>query len=454
MLRRIILCVIIVSIAIISALSYKVFSISQAIELIEKGPIQQTSFMQHYCKTECAINWMSLNQIPNLFKIMVIKREDPTFWKHNGFDTYAIKRAIYFNWHEKAFVKGASTISSQVSKNLFLTSEKTLFRKLHESLITVVLERMLSKARILEIYLNIIELGPDTFGIKNGAKRHFNKEPSQLSLREIVKLVAILPSPRKHSQLSSNPPSQDKVDTIINNFLSFKHKAATQKAIEDTKDCADFLSSTQIQIVDEALDTIYLMHGTAIEQGDGALLTLPEILNDVDVVQKTEIEKIYVESTSESVPEACSVPKVNTEFRLIENTVREGSRNYWVPAPAYESLIKMMNDAESEHIQLNIESAYRASGYQLYLALQMTKRLNYCISETFKLVERPFRSEHGCYEAVAIDFSTTGKRGVAFSQSNAFEWLKNNAEKYNYTLSYDHGNTQLKNFEPWHWQYN
>ncbi|HEU4497063.1 MAG TPA: biosynthetic peptidoglycan transglycosylase [Flavobacterium sp.] len=139
-----------------------------------------------------------LNEISPYLKNAVLTSEDPSFFSHRGFINEAFKQSIIKNIKTKRFSRGASTISMQLVKNVFLSREKTLSRKLEEILLVYILEnnRIASKERMLEVYFNIIEWGPNVYGAGEAALFYFGKHPSQLTLNESLFLASIVPSPR------------------------------------------------------------------------------------------------------------------------------------------------------------------------------------------------------------------------------------------------------------------
>lgn len=140
-----------------------------------------------------------LDQISPLLKKSVLTTEDPSFFYHRGFIDEAFRQSIIKNIRKRGFVRGASTISMQLVKNVFLTREKTLSRKLEEILLVYILEnnRLSSKDRMFEVYLNIIEWGPNVYGIGEASRFYFGKRPSELTLSEALFLSVIIPSPKK-----------------------------------------------------------------------------------------------------------------------------------------------------------------------------------------------------------------------------------------------------------------
>lgn len=140
--------------------------------------------------------WAPLNTIRDELKWAVIVAEDANFYEHGGFDVTAMREAIKYDLKHKRMALGASTITQQLAKNLFLSRDKSIRRKLREMLIAQRLESELTKGRILELYLNVVELGPLVYGFGHGARYHFDKPVSQLTPAEATFLVAMLPGPR------------------------------------------------------------------------------------------------------------------------------------------------------------------------------------------------------------------------------------------------------------------
>jgi monofunctional glycosyltransferase len=145
--------------------------------------------------------WIPSERIPAEMKWAVIVAEDANFYRHEGIDVQAIKNAIKYDLERKRFARGASTITQQTAKNIYLTREKTITRKVEEFYLARRMEQELTKGRILELYLNIAELGPMVYGIGHGARYYFDTTPELLTPRECAFLAAMLPGPR----LAYNP---------------------------------------------------------------------------------------------------------------------------------------------------------------------------------------------------------------------------------------------------------
>lgn len=144
-------------------------------------------------------NYTPLSEISPFMQKCVLTSEDPSFYSHRGFINEAFKESIAKNIKTKKFSRGASTISMQLVKNIFLTREKTLSRKLEEILLVYILENnhISSKDRMLEVYFNIIEWGPNIYGIGEASQFYFQKRASDLNLNECLFLAIIIPSPKK-----------------------------------------------------------------------------------------------------------------------------------------------------------------------------------------------------------------------------------------------------------------
>ena len=146
-------------------------------------------------------NWVSLPKIsPYLVKAVLIA-EDDKFWKHEGFDYEAIQKAIERDLKAKKFKFGGSTITQQLARNLYLSPEKSMIRKISEAIITWRMEKTLSKKRILELYLNVVEWGDGIFGVEAASLHYYRKPSSELTPEHAARLASVLPNPRKYNPL-------------------------------------------------------------------------------------------------------------------------------------------------------------------------------------------------------------------------------------------------------------
>jgi monofunctional biosynthetic peptidoglycan transglycosylase len=168
--------------------------------------------------------WTPLASIPDALVKSLLSAEDSRFFQHRGFDLKAIQASLIANMEAGHVVRGGSTITQQLAKNLFLSQRKTVARKLQESFLTWQLEQNLSKRRILELYLNMVHWGPGVYGVAAAARHYFNLKPSQLSLRESIFLTAILPNPNRFGEHYAQGFIQaDRLQKMQNILVGLRH---------------------------------------------------------------------------------------------------------------------------------------------------------------------------------------------------------------------------------------
>jgi monofunctional biosynthetic peptidoglycan transglycosylase len=159
--------------------------------------------------------WVPYARISPYLKRAVVAAEDARFLDHEGFDWEAIQKAMARNERRGRIVAGASTISQQLAKNLFLSGSRSWLRKAQEALITWMLETTMSKRRILELYLNFAEWGEGVFGAEAAARHHFGLAAAALSPEQAAWLASILPSPRRYARGRTTEYIQGRVDAIL-----------------------------------------------------------------------------------------------------------------------------------------------------------------------------------------------------------------------------------------------
>lgn len=162
--------------------------------------------------------WVPYAKISNNLKRALIAAEDAKFVDHEGFDWEGIALAYEKNRKKGKIVAGGSTISQQLAKNLFLSTQRTPWRKGEEAIITVMLERMMDKQRIFEIYLNIIEWGDGVFGAEAAARHYYGISAAQLSAEQAARLAAMVPNPRYYDQHRSAHGLVGKTAIILENM--------------------------------------------------------------------------------------------------------------------------------------------------------------------------------------------------------------------------------------------
>ena len=167
--------------------------------------------------------WVAFERIPKLLKDAVRISEDAGFYQHQGLDFAELKIALKQNWQKGGYVRGASTITQQLAKNLYLSTNKTIVRKVKELFITMRLEKQLDKNRIFQLYLNVIELGPGVFGVQAAAQYFFHKDVDRLNLEEIVRLTAVIPKPLQVSAAGNDRWLKWKAGWILDKLSKYKY---------------------------------------------------------------------------------------------------------------------------------------------------------------------------------------------------------------------------------------
>ena len=159
--------------------------------------------------------WVPYKKISMNLKRALVASEDANFIEHEGFDWEALQKAYEKNLKKGRIVAGGSTISQQLAKNLFLSGRRSVFRKLQEAIITVMIEAVMDKRRIFEIYLNIIEWGNGVFGAEAASRYYFRKSASSLDAWEAAKLAAMVPNPRFYDRHRSTTDLQRRTNLIL-----------------------------------------------------------------------------------------------------------------------------------------------------------------------------------------------------------------------------------------------
>jgi monofunctional glycosyltransferase len=181
-----------------------------------------TAFMERRREAGIPVRaqWVDYERISAHLKRAVVSAEDARFLDHEGFDWDAIQKAMVKNERRGKVVAGASTISQQLAKNLLLSGERSYVRKGQEAVITWMIERTMSKRRILELYLNVAEWGDGVFGAEAAARHHFGIPASSLNAAQAAWLAAILPSPRRYRAGRSTPYIDGRAGTILARMTS------------------------------------------------------------------------------------------------------------------------------------------------------------------------------------------------------------------------------------------
>jgi monofunctional biosynthetic peptidoglycan transglycosylase len=191
-----------------------------------QGPIQRSSFIRDYEAEqrnnpdwpELGWNPVPLERIPDTMLRAVIVAEDARFYSHGGVDWEALRDAMAYNLDRGRLVYGGSTISQQTAKNLFLSASRNPLRKWHELVLTLAMERELSKRRIMEHYLNVAQFGHGLFGVDAAARYYWGIPASALTRRQAIELAATLPSPATANPATRTRFFLNRVDKISRHF--------------------------------------------------------------------------------------------------------------------------------------------------------------------------------------------------------------------------------------------
>jgi monofunctional biosynthetic peptidoglycan transglycosylase len=166
-------------------------------------------------KRQLRQQWVPYEKISAHLKRAVLAAEDQSFLAHRGFDWDAIRDAYERNQREQRSIHGGSSITQQLAKNLFLSPRRTYFRKAQEAVITVMLEASLSKRRILEIYLNVIEWGDGIYGVEAAAQHHFGVSAAQLDAQQSARLATVIPAPHRYNPLRDTEFMQRRIAFVL-----------------------------------------------------------------------------------------------------------------------------------------------------------------------------------------------------------------------------------------------
>jgi monofunctional glycosyltransferase len=194
---------------------------------LEKAKPGKTAFMEYReemwrkkgIKKKIKNTWVPLSRISPYVVKAVIIAEDDKFWLHEGFDFEAMQKALEKDFQKKKFQAGGSTISQQLAKNIYLSPSKNPVRKIKEAILTWRMERRLTKKRIIELYLNVAELGDGIFGIEAAAQNYYGKHASALNAHEAAALASVLPNPSRFKPNGASRYVENKSERIYRIML-------------------------------------------------------------------------------------------------------------------------------------------------------------------------------------------------------------------------------------------
>lgn len=250
-------------------------------------------------------NYVPLKRVSKYVQAAIISSEDGLFYQHEGFDWASLKKSYEENKEAGKFKRGGSTITQQLAKNMFLTPEKSITRKIREAIITWKIEKTLSKKEILEKYLNIIEFGQGIHGIQRASQHYFQKSPSEIDVSEAAFLAMLLPSPKKYAssfrKKDLTPFAKGRISSIVNNL----YRSGQISALEyenSLRKLEDFFGIRPIP-ADEMVDYESLYEG---EYDEGTVDT--GVSTEDTSSPPTFAEPPSLEATAESNAESFSEP--------------------------------------------------------------------------------------------------------------------------------------------------
>ena len=214
------------AVAVGALLFYQLWIFAHVLWWIDHNP-SSTAFMEaglarqqeRNPDAELRHQWVPYDRISNSLKRAVVAAEDARFLDHEGFDVEGIQKAVEKNLKKGRLVAGGSTISQQLAKNLFLSSERSFLRKGQEAIITLMIETTWSKRRILEVYLNVIEWGNGIYGAEAAARRYYKTSAASLGRDQAARMAAMIPNPRWYEHNRGSRSYQRRV-ALIKRYMS------------------------------------------------------------------------------------------------------------------------------------------------------------------------------------------------------------------------------------------
>lgn len=232
-------------------------------------------------------DYIELKDISKVLIHAIVISEDAAFFGHEGFDWDELKNSVSKNITKGRFARGGSTITQQLAKNVFLSHEKSILRKLKEAYLAYKIEQLVSKNIILEKYLNVIELGNNIYGVKQASFYYFNKSPKDITPLEASFLAYLLPSPIKYSKIFETkkftPFSKKRIQTILRKLKNFKRISKQESELALSKLNMLLSPSSQAQLVEydddngaEADEDLHIIDDEAIDDNSNTEESEPE----------------------------------------------------------------------------------------------------------------------------------------------------------------------------------
>ncbi len=254
------------------------------------------------------LRWKAITKpVPKSISKVFLFAEDSRFYEHDGFDYEAIAAAVEYNWKKGKVLRGASTISQQTAKNMFLSLSRNPLRKWHEVLLTYMLEAKLEKNQILQTYLNVAEFGTGIYGIEAAAQAYFHRSASSLSQEQAIQLAASLPSPKKHNPRSMTKSFQKRARRVatairmVDQYAYGKKDSGASSALPTSAELAEKLREVMAEPPTEAKE----LSGEELEAQTEKTEAKP-------VSELTTPETPQPSDTPASTPETAPAPEAST----------------------------------------------------------------------------------------------------------------------------------------------
>lgn len=222
-----------------------------------RGCMTTKMYQVHLCPG--SKSYVKLGNISSSLQKAVVLTEDSNFWNHHGFDLQEIQNSLKANLERGKLARGGSTITQQLAKNLFLSKDKTFSRKAIEALITMRVEKVLSKKEILERYLNVVQFGKNIYGVQAASQFYFKKSPGNLDVVESAFLAFLLPSPEGYSKSfykkSLTPFAKKRLHQIVDRLYQY-NRIDEESYLNAKSELEYFLTGQEAPIVDPEVDAI------------------------------------------------------------------------------------------------------------------------------------------------------------------------------------------------------
>ncbi len=222
--------ILILVLILIGLITYTIFQVRN-IEWYAHNNPKVTNMMIHNDDVDIVLTYVPIEQISNCLIRAVLLSEDVAFFSHCGVDWAEFRLSMEQNWERKEVYRGGSTITMQLARNLFLSPSRNPVRKIQEIVIAIVIEHNLSKRRILELYLNVVEWGPYVYGIQSAAMYHYGITASKLTVKQSCALASILPAPTKWNPKNPTRRLEKRIKKLRRKYNTFS-KVIPDKALK------------------------------------------------------------------------------------------------------------------------------------------------------------------------------------------------------------------------------